>query len=228
MFGFRVFYIQCNDLSEYYQVVETYFKNRTDAGKRLAMKLLKYKDEDAIVIALPRGGVVVAKEVAKLLDVPLDIVIVRKIGHKENPEYAIGAVSEDGKVFLGQEAQLLVGAQWLNAEIQKQITEAKRRRNQYKPNKSKPDIKDKTVIVVDDGVATGYTLMSALDSIKKGGAKKIIVGVPVAPEDTIVKLQKIVDEVVVAIRPQFFLGAIGAYYDEFDQVSDEQVKKILN
>lgn len=228
MFSFRVFYIQCNDLSEYYQVVETYFKNRTDAGKCLAMKLLKYKDEDAIVIALPRGGVVVAKEVAKLLDVPLDVVIVRKIGHKENPEYAIGAVSEDGKVFLGQEAQSLVGTPWLNAEIQKQITEAKRRRKQYKPDESKPDIKDKTVIVVDDGVATGYTLMSALDSIKKGGAKKIIVGVPVAPEDTIVKLQKIVDEVVVAIRPQFFLGAIGAYYDEFDQVSDEQVTKILN
>lgn len=207
--------------------MENFFKNRIDAGNHLAMKLLKYKDSDSVVVGLPRGGVIVASEVARALNLPLDIVIVRKITHKGNPEYAIGAVSEDSKVFLGHEAQLLMGQDWLNIEIQSEIAEAKRRRQEYTHNEQKQDWSGKTIIIVDDGVATGYSLMVAIESVKKSNPSKIIVAVPVAPQETIDKLQKILDTVVVALKPQFFLGSVGAYYDSFEQVSDEEVKDTL-
>lgn len=207
--------------------MDIFFKDRIDAGKRLANKLLRYKSENAVVIGLPRGGVVVASEVAKALNLPLEIIVVRKISHKDNPEYAIGAVSEKGKVFLSNEAQLFVGEEWLNSEIQKEMIEAKRRRTEYAGGRPIADFTNKTVILVDDGAATGYSLMSALDTLKSRKPKEIIIAVPIVPKDTTEKLSKLVDRVVTVIVPEYFLGAIGAYYDEFEQVSDDEVKKIL-
>jgi len=203
------------------------FKNRADAGKKLAEALEKFKEKDIVVLALPRGGVVLGYEIAKYLGAPLDLVITRKIGHPRNPEYAICAIAEDGHVLCNERERRAVDEDWFEKESKREQEEAKRRRKLYLGGK-KANIKDKTVVIVDDGVATGLTLRLAILEAKHEESKKIIVAVPVAPRDTAEEIKKTVDEFIALDTPTLYSGAVGAYYDEFDQVSDGEVVKLLD
>ncbi len=204
------------------------FKNREEAGKLLAEQLKKYAKGDAVVYALPRGGVVLGSEIAQALSLSLDIIATRKIGHPTNAEYAIGAVDENGLVILNETEAVSIDQQWLEREIEKQKEEAKRRSILYRGDKQRPDIVGKVVIIADDGIATGFTMKLAVKVIKNQHPEKIVVAVPVAPPESIRELKEEgVDEIVILEPPEGFLGAIGAHYQEFPQVSDEEVIKLL-
>jgi len=203
------------------------FENRVDAGKKLAAKLEKYKGEDVVVLALPRGGVVLGYEIAKSLGAPLDLVITRKIGHPDNPEYAICAVAEDGHTLCNEVERSNINDEWFDKVVVEEQEEAKRRRKLYLKGKRK-NIKGKTVIIVDDGIATGLTLGLAIKEVKHDDPKKIIVAVPVAPREAVDEISREVDEFVSLYVPQIYLGAVGAYYDSFEQVSDEEVVRLLD
>lgn len=201
------------------------YKNRVEAGKLLAKKLKGVKEP--LVLAIPRGGVEVAFEVSKKLKSPLDITVARKLGAPTNPELAIGAVTAEGDIYLDEE---LVGRSNIHHDYivdvrEKEMKEAQRREKTYRSSKEK-SLKGKTVILVDDGLATGATMEVVVRSVKRKGAKKVIVATPVAPQETIEKFKKIVDEVVVLSIPESFY-AIGQFYSDFPQVSDQQVIKIL-
>lgn len=204
------------------------FKNREEAAKILAKELLKFKDKKPVVLAIPRGGVVLAYEIAKELNAPLDIIIPRKLGSPGNPELAIGAVTEDGTAILNKNLieELEIPENYIESEKERQIKEIKRRMKTYRGEEPPIDLKEKTLILVDDGIATGATMKAAINSIKKKGPSAIIVAAPVAPPNTLEDLKRIVDEVVcpVVFEPFF---AIGQFYEEFSQVSDEEVIKLL-
>jgi len=202
------------------------FKNRSDAGEKLAKRLWQYKNSNAIVLALPRGGVVVGYEVAHLLGVPLDIVVTRKVGHPQNPEYAICATDEKG-TFLCDEGAKLVDQDWLNKEIERQRKEALRRVKVYRGEKKPFSITNMTAIIIDDGIATGLTMRLAIKAVKKQNPGRIVIAVPTAPRDIVRKLKREVDEVIVLEPPEEFLGSIGAYYQEFEQVEDSTVIQLL-
>ena len=204
-----------------------YFENRVDAGRQLA-SALQSVSKSAIVLAIPRGGLVVGFEVAKALSVPLDIVITRKIGAPDNPELAIGAVAEDGTAILddGLVRMLQVSKGYISEEVEKQKMEIKRRLLRYRGDMPYPILEDREVIVVDDGVATGSTLKAAIMSIRKKRAKTIIVAVPVGPLNTVNELKRIVDNLVCLQTPEPFY-AIGEFYDDFEQTEDEEVIKLL-
>ncbi len=202
------------------------FKNRSDAGKKLAERLRQYKNQNAIVLALPRGGVVVGHEVARLLGVPLDIIVARKIGHPQNSEYAICATDEEGTLLCDEEARL-VDQDWLNKEIKHQKREAKRRIDVYRGGNKPFQIAGKVVIIVDDGIATGFTMRLVIKAVKKQKSDRIIIAVPVAPSDTVRKLRQEVDEVIVLEPMEDFIGAVGAHYQEFEQVEDDTVVQLL-
>ena len=204
------------------------FKNREEAGRLLAGKLSEFKNQDPVVFALPRGGVVVGYEVAKHLGVPLDVIITRKIGHPSNPEYAICAVAEDGHTLCDESETVSLDKNWLSSEINKEKEEARRRRELYLGESPQTDIKGKTAIIVDDGIATGLTLRLAIEESKHRDPQKIIVAVPVAPEDAARQISKKVDEFIALDIPAFYMGAVGAYYDEFGQVEDKEVIRLLN
>jgi len=203
------------------------FKNRTEAGKRLASKLRDVA-KNAIILAVPRGGVVVGFEIAHTLNFPLDIIITKKIGAPGNPELAIGAVAEDGTYLLdGGLVQMLgVSRSFIEAEIERQKTEIKRRLLTYRGDAPDLRIEGLTVILVDDGVATGSTLKAALRSLKNRGAKSVVVAVPVGPLDTISELQQEADRVVFLSTPDPFY-AIGEFYENFEQTTDEEVIELL-
>jgi predicted phosphoribosyltransferase len=204
------------------------FRNRVDAGRRLASALSDYEGEKVVIYAIPRGGVVVAYEVANRLDAPIEIVIPRKIRAPNQPELAIGAVTQDGTSLLNHKliSNLDVSEDYLQKEIDIQIEEINRRMNRYQNHKQSIDLKDKIVIVVDDGVATGATLRAAILSIKRKEPKLIVVAVPVGPSDTIKQLEKDADRVVCLYVPEPFF-AIGQFYQNFDQTSDEEVIRLL-
>lgn len=203
------------------------FKDRKDAGLQLAKELEQCRGTGAIVLALPRGGVVVGHEIAQLLGLPLDIVVTRKIGHPGNPEYAICAVDENGTLLCNESEKNLMNEKWLKDEIEKQITEAKRRTRVYRGDGVRKRIKGKTVIVTDDGVATGLTMRLAIKAIKAQNPKRIVVAVPVAPPEIARKLKSEVDELVVLSPPEEFAGAVGAHYQEFEQIDDDTVISLL-
>ncbi len=202
------------------------FKDRAEAGRMLSEKLIPFKGSETVVFALPRGGVIVGREIAKALKVPLELIITRKIGHPNQPEFAIAAISEGGKMVGDPFRMPEVDPSWLEANIRKELEEAKRRRQAYKP-KEKISPKDKTAIIVDDGAATGLTIMAAIKELSSKKPKKIILALPVAPLDVLEKLKKKVDEVVCINCEKDFLGAVGTYYEKFPQVEDTEVKKIL-
>jgi len=204
-----------------------YLKDRAEAGRLLAKKLADFKNADnTVILALPRGGAAVAQEVAKVLNLPLDLVVVRKIGHPLNPEFAIGAITDNGHL-VGIEGDLVdIDPEWLKVEIDRQLKEAKRRKELYLNGKT-IDISGKTVILVDDGIATGMSMLAAIKEVEDKGARKIVMAVPIVPKDAIEMFSASVDEMRFVVTPQFFLGAIGAYYDQFPQVSDEEVIEIM-
>lgn len=203
------------------------FKDRIEAGRKLALKLLKYKNEAVVVYALPRGGVVLGYEIAKELGAPLDLVITRKIGHPHMPEYAVCVTAEDGDIICSETERTALNPEWLKREIEKERKEAKRRRETYLKGRKPYSLENKTAIVVDDGIATGLTFLLAIKELKHLNPKKIIAAVPVAPKDTAEKIKKEADEFVTLYIPVYYLGAVGAYYDDFLQVKDEEVIELL-
>jgi len=205
-----------------------FFVDRVDAGKRLASALKNFSSKKGIVLAIPRGGVVVGYMIAKTLNLQLDIIIPRKIGAPDNPELAIGAVAEDGTVILDQNLikYLGVSREYIIEETERQKQEIKRRLKLYRQDASYADLKGLDVIVVDDGIATGSTMKAALASVKNRGASSITVAVPVGPPSTIEELEKMADRVVCLFTPEFF-QAIGEFYRDFNQTSDEEVIGLL-
>lgn len=205
------------------------FRDRRDAGRQLAAALAYLADEpDVVVFAIPRGGVVVAAEVARSLRAPLDVVIPRKIGAPGNPELAIGAVAGDGAVVLNETVvgQLGVDEEYVEQEKTRQLEEIRRRKEAYLGGRAEEQVAGKTVVVVDDGLATGSTALAAIRALGKQGPGKLILAVPVAPRDTVRRLSKEVDELVCLETPPFFY-AVGQFYDDFYQTTDEEVVGLL-
>lgn len=204
------------------------FVNRKDAGQKIAMKLEKFKDENPIVLAIPRGGIPIAYETIKNFGLEWDLIIPRKIGLPHNKEIAIGAISLDGSYLFNERYinMLNISEEYIKEEVSEQIEEIKRRLNKYKGNDNFPNVKNKTVIIIDDGIATGFTIQVAIASIKKHGAKKIILAVPVAPHDTISVLEKIIDEVICLLVPHEF-HSVGFYYNDFKQTTDDEIFNLI-
>jgi predicted phosphoribosyltransferase len=199
------------------------FKNREQAGERLARLLKDYEDAAAVVYALPRGGVVLGKIIAAKLRAPLDLIIIQKIGHPFNPEYAIGAISEDGATLYNKSEKGLQDQAWLKQEEAKERAEAIRRRQKYLPGQPMVSVRDKTAILVDDGIATGLTMLLAIAEIRKQRPKKIIVAIPVIPHDTLAKIQASADQAVFLKAERLFSGSVGSYYSDFHQLTDEEI-----
>lgn len=204
-----------------------HFKDRREAGRLLAEALVEHKNEDTVIYALPRGGVVLGVELASRLEAPLDLVIPRKVGHPDQPEYGICAVTEDGHLVCSRQEISRVDPTWLTAEVQRQQAEAKRRFSEYLPDTPPADAEGKTAIVVDDGVATGLTMLAAIEEIKDRGASKVILAAPVIPSDVADRLKRYVDELVALDIPVVYLGSVGAYYDKFDQTEDREVTRLI-
>ena len=202
------------------------FLDRVDAGKKLAQALLTYKGQPLVVYAVPRGGVVLGVEVARALEAPLDLIVVRKIGHPYQPEYAIGAVAEDGYVVTNPDEVARLDTRWLKRATAAELEEAQRRRRLFLQGRAPIEIKDKIAIIVDDGLATGLSMSAAIHEISGRGPQKVVVAVPVAAAETVAKLRPDVDDFVVLYIPEWF-GAVGAFYQRFDQVSDEEVVALM-
>jgi predicted phosphoribosyltransferase len=203
------------------------FKDRADAGRKLADALSAYKGDNVVVYALPRGGVVLGTEIARSLNAPLDLIIVRKIGHPYSPEYAIAAVAEDGHTVMNRLEVDSVDKPWFDEAVRTQQQEARRRRELYTRGRPPIPATDKTAILVDDGLATGLTMFAAVQEVQHAHPRKIVVAVPVAPPQTVEELTQVADDVVALyVTPDF--GAIGAFYYRFGQVSDEEVIELMN
>ena len=204
------------------------FRNRVDAGKKLAIALKELKGSDLVILGIPRGGVVVAAEVAKALGAPLDIVITRKIGAPGDPEYGLGAVTQEGEVFMdGQVAESLgVSKEYLDAQIKLKRDEVRERMKKFRGDVPYPDLEGKVVVIVDDGIATGSSVAAAVLSVKKRRPREIVVAVPVAPKETVESLARDGTRVVCLQTPAQF-WAIGEFYEVFDQVEDEEVERVL-
>lgn len=220
------------------------FRNRSQAGRLLGEKILEdikklgietvmegkqELRENFVILGIPRGGVVVAKEIAKILDCSLDIIVTRKIGAPGNEELAIGAVGEtEGSKYIDQRLAADVGAdeEYLKSKIKEQKEEIKRREGLYRKGKEPLALENKIVILVDDGVATGATMIAAAREVWNHSPKRVIIALPVCPKDTLAKLEKEADQVIVLKTPWPFF-AVGQFYKEFGQVSDEEVVKLL-
>ena len=205
-----------------------YFKDRVEAGRKLAAFFDHINGKNAVVYALPRGGVIVGAEIAKAIHAPLDLIITRKIGHPSQPEYAIGAVAENGHLVFNKEEVLEINEEYLTSEAEKQKEEAKRRREVYLEGRPPVSCKGKTAILVDDGIATGLTMKAALKELQTHyNPAKIIIAVPVTPKDTADEFKNLGAEVLAIITTKEFLGAIGAYYQDFSPVEDKDVIRIM-
>jgi predicted phosphoribosyltransferase len=209
------------------------FKNRSDAGRQLALALAHYKNRKPIVLALPRGGVPVAAEVAAALNAPLDLILVRKIGVPFEPELAMGAVvavADGGKPLVVRNEKVIrfagIEERDFNSLCESELAEVERRRGRYLGDRKSIDVTGMTAIVIDDGIATGATTRAALRATLMRGPKKLVLAVPVAPTDSIVKMRLEADKVV-CLETHGDFGAIGLYYSDFSQVSDEEVIDLL-
>jgi len=205
------------------------FRDREEAGKRLAEAVKRFKGEDVVVLGIPRGGLVVAGEVAKALGAPLDIVVTRKIEAPGEPEYALGAVTQEGDVIMDRQAAESVGAspEYLESQVRKKREEVKERMQRLRGDAPYPRLEGKLVIIVDDGIATGSSVVAAVMSVRKRKPKEIVVAVPVAPADAIETLAEEGAKVVCLETPGLFF-AIGEFYRNFDQVDDLEVRRILD
>jgi putative phosphoribosyl transferase len=209
--------------------METIFSNRAEAGQLLAEKLEKYAGrDDVIVLGLPRGGVPVAYEVARRLGVPLDVFIVRKLGVPGFEELALGAIASGGVRVLNEDViRALPNANALIESVtMRELAELGRREQIYRDGRPAPDISGRTVILVDDGLATGATMRAAVAALRQLGAAKIVVAVPVGAADTCREIEQEVDETVCTMAPEWF-QAVGQFYEDFSQTSDDEVRELL-
>jgi putative phosphoribosyl transferase len=207
------------------------FRDRSEAGRRLAAALARYKDMGAVVFALPRGGAPVADAIATALHAPLDLVLVRKIGVPYQPELAMGAIADGGDTFIVRNDDVIdaagVSESEFNAVCARESKEIERRRKLYLGHRARPDVKGHVAIVVDDGVATGATTRAALRAVRARGPKKLVLAIPVAPTEALEVMRQEADEVVCLEAHEIF-GAIGYFYADFRQTSDEEVIAILD
>jgi len=199
-------------------------KDRKEAGMLLSEKLKKYRNSDSVVLAVPRGGVPVGYEIAKNLALPLSIILSKKIGHPSNKEFAIGAVSMDSTII---DERPDVPQEYIEKEIVRLRKLLQEKYEQYMGNREPIDVKGKNVIIVDDGIATGNTLLVSIAMLRKKKPAKIIVAAPVIPYDTVHLFQQHTDEFIYLMAPKYFRG-VGAFYEEFDQVEDEEAIQMLN
>jgi predicted phosphoribosyltransferase len=206
------------------------FKNRSDAGRQLAARLVKYKGQHPVLLALPRGGVPVAAEVAAALGAPIDLVLVRKIGVPWQPELAMGAIVDGDSPIVVRNEDVIrlagVDERDFQAVCEREFAEIERRRRLYLGSRARLGVKDRVAIVIDDGIATGATTRAALRAIRMRQPKKLILAVPVGPTDTIEAMREEADEVLCLGIYEVF-GAIGEFYDDFRQITDEEVITIL-
>jgi putative phosphoribosyl transferase len=209
--------------------MEGAFPNRAEAGHVLAEKLTQYAGrDDVIVLGLPRGGVPVAYEVARALRVPLDVFIVRKLGVPGFEELAAGAIASGGVRVLNEDViRALPNAdEIIELVTQREAAELERREQEYRDGRPAPELQERTVILIDDGLATGATMRAAVKALRQRGVAKIVVAVPVGPPDTCREFEDEADEVVCASAPEFF-QAVGQYYEDFSQTSDDEVRDLL-
>jgi len=210
---------------------EALFVDRLDAGRKLAARLEQIPLQGPLVLALPRGGVPVAFEIAKELHAPLDILLVRKIGAPGNPEYGIGAVVDGSnpQIVLNEDAMAIadLSPAYIEREKQRQLEEIERRRAYYLDGRPPMPLKGRSVIIVDDGIATGGTVKVAIKAVKQAGAAQIILAVPVAPPSVLASLREEVDEIICLEAPEPFY-AVGQFYEIFGQTTDEEVVALLH
>lgn len=209
--------------------MQPYFLDRYDAGRRLAARLTKFADQpDVLVLALPRGGVPVAYEVARALHAPMDVFLVRKLGFPGHPELAMGAIATGKVRILDQFLIQMYGVrpEEIDRITEKEERELERRERAYRDDRPPPEVKGHTVILIDDGLATGSTMRAAVEALREEGAQKIVVAVPVAPIDTCAAMRGEVDEIVCAVTPEPF-RAVGIWYADFSETSDDEVRELL-
>jgi predicted phosphoribosyltransferase len=205
------------------------FRDRRDAGRQLAVDLASYANRhDVRVLALPRGGVPVAYEVAHALDAPLDVFVVRKLGVPGHEEYAMGAIASGGAVLLNQQVVHSLGVSQAQVQrvLEAETRELARREERYRGDRPAPQLAGKTVILVDDGLATGSTMMVAVAALREEKPSRIVVAVPVGSPDSCATIRTVADEVICSMTPEPF-QAVGLWYDDFSQTSDEEVHELL-
>jgi len=205
------------------------FIDRKDAGIKLAAALSDYITKDSIVMALPRGGVVLGYKIAKKFKLPLDVFISRKIRHPFNPEYAIGAITETGHILINEQSisSISISGDYLVKEISEEKKLIADKINIFREGKPLPNLNSKDIILVDDGIATGYSITATIESLRQLKVANIILAVPVASIDIIESLTKIVDKIFVLLSPPY-LSAVGEFYSDFSQVTDDEVIEILS
>jgi predicted phosphoribosyltransferase len=206
-----------------------YFLDRYDAGRRLAGALSHYANQpDVLVLGLPRGGVPVAYEVARALHAPLDVFLVRKLGFPGHPELAMGAIATGGVRILDRQLIQMYGvpADAIELVTTQERQELARRERLYRDDRPPPDVRGRTAILIDDGLATGSTMRAAVEALREEGARRIVVAVPVAPIDTCEAMKDEVDEIVCAVTPEPF-RAVGIWYADFGETTDEEVRELL-
>ena len=205
------------------------FHDRKEAGQLLALELAHYKNRrDVLILALPRGGVPVAHEIASVLHCPLDVLVVRKLGVPGHEEMAMGAIATGGIRLINPDiiSALGITPEAVEAVERKEEEELFRRERSYRGNRGPLDTNDKTIVLVDDGIATGATMQAAIASLRQRRVRKIIVASPVAPSSVALSLRRMADDVVMVMKPEDF-GGVGRWYENFSQTSDEEVQQIL-
>lgn len=201
------------------------FNDRVDAGTQLSKKLLSYKDKDVVVVAIPRGGLPLGAVVAKTLKAPLDVALIKKIGHPFNKEYAIGAVSLQSQI-IGDRVH--ISEDYIKTEIKRLRKVLQKRHDQYYKRGKPRDLKDKVVIIVDDGIATGNTVLATIELIADQAPSAIVLAIPVAPPDAVRKLKRspLINKVICLLTPYYF-RAVGHFYKDFSEVTDKMAIQLL-
>jgi putative phosphoribosyl transferase len=204
-----------------------WFKDRADAGVKLARALESYQHDDVVILAIPRGGVPVAVEVAHAIEAPLDILVVRKIASPHQSVYPIGAMSDEGCLVMDPAEKESLDPTWLDAEAERQLAEAQSRRDLYLAGRESVPIGGKTVLIIDDGIATGLTLKAAVLSARERYASQVVVAAPFAPRSVIKELEGVADVVVVVHESDHPEGVYSSSYDDFTPLADEEVIRLL-
>ena len=205
-----------------------HFRNRSEAGRLLADALKAYAGQAGVIYPLPRGGVPLGVEIARALNMDLDLIIPRKVGHPYNPEYAIAAVGETGEPVINRTEVDRVDPKWFKQEVARQRDESRRRREAYLHGREPLPVEGKVAILVDDGIATGLTMKAAIQDARARKPAKLIVAIPVVPAETARVLRTMVDDLVALDIDENYLGAVGAYYDDFGQTTDAEVIALLS